>query len=121
MNSLFAQIKAFVFSKYFIKQAGLVVLFYLSVVFVMMVFLRFSTNHGEQIEVPNLVGKNAEEAKIILEDLGLEYQILDSIYDPKKPVGTIVSQNPKPTAYSLLFVKSGRTIALRVTKKNRYG
>jgi len=84
MNSLFAQIKAFVFSKYFIKQAGLVVLFYLSVVFVMMVFLRFSTNHGEQIEVPNLVGKNAEEAKIILEDLGLEYQILDSIYDPKK-------------------------------------
>ena len=41
MNSLFAQIKAFVFSKYFIKQAGLVVLFYLSVVFVMMVFLRF--------------------------------------------------------------------------------
>jgi len=117
MNSLFAQIKAFVLSKYFLKQLGLVILFYLSVVFIMMVFLRFSTNHGERIEVPNLVGKNAEEAKVILEDLGLEYQILDSIYDPSKPAGTIVSQNPKSTAFSLLFVKSGRTIALRVTKK----
>ena len=72
MNSLFAQLKGFVLSKYFLKQLGLVILFYLSVVFIMMVFLRFSTNHGERIEVPNLVGKNAEEAKVILEDLGLE-------------------------------------------------
>lgn len=117
MNPLFAQLKAFVLSKYFVKQFGLVVLFYLSVVFVMMVFLRFTTHHGEQIEVPNLIGKNADDAKIILEDLGLEYQILDSIYDPSKPAGTIVAQNPQSTASSLLFVKSGRTISLRVTKK----
>lgn len=117
MNSPFAQIKAFVFSKFFLKQLGLIILFYLSVVFVMMVFLRVSTNHGERIEVPNLVGKNAEEAKVILEDLGLEYQILDSIYDPSKPAGTIVSQNPSATTSSLLFVKSGRTVALRLTKR----
>lgn len=117
MNSLFAQIKAFMFSKFFLKQLGLIILFYLSVVFVMMVFLRVSTNHGERIEVPNLLGKNAEEAKVILEDLGLEYQILDSIYDPFKPAGTIVSQNPSATTSSLLFVKSGRTVALRLTKR----
>ncbi|MEI8193140.1 MAG: PASTA domain-containing protein [Flavobacteriia bacterium] len=117
MMPLLQNIKSFVLTKYFLKQLGLVVLFYVSLVFIMMVYLRFSTHHGEKIEVPNLVGKNAEEAKIILEDLGLEYQILDSVYDPSKPTGTIVSQNPMPTYSSLLFVKSGRSIALRVTKK----
>ena len=116
MNNLLSQLKAFVFSKYFLKQLGLVILFYLGVVFIMMVYLRIKTNHGERIEVPNLVGKNANEAKSILEELDLGYQILDSIYDPSKPVGTVVAQNPKPSLLSLLFVKSGRMISLRVSK-----
>lgn len=117
MLQILQNIKAFVLTKYFIKQLGLILLFYVSIVFLMMLYLRFSTNHGEKLEVPNLIGKNAEEAKIILEDLGLAYQILDSVYDPSKKEGTIISQNPQSTTRSLLFVKSGRTIALRVTKK----
>lgn len=118
MNSLFAQVKAFVVSKYFLKQLGLVVLFYLSIVFLMMVYLRFSTQHGERIEVPNLVGKSSAQGRVLLEDLGLEYQIMDSVYDPNKPSGTIISQSPGPTSKTLLFVKSGRTISLQVSKRS---
>ena len=118
MKILFAQIKAFVVSRYFLKQVGLVVLFYLVIVLVMMISLKISTHHGERIEVPNLIGKSSEQGKLILEDLGLEYQIMDSVYDPNKVPGTIVSQSPGPTSSTLLFVKSGRTISLQVSKSS---
>jgi len=118
MKQLLTQIKAFVISKYFLKQLGLVILFYVSIVFIMMLYLRASTNHGERIEVPNLIGKSAQEGKIILENLGLEYQIIDSVYDPNKPAGTILGQSPGSTASTLLFVKSGRTISLQISKRS---
>jgi beta-lactam-binding protein with PASTA domain len=117
MKSLFDQVKAFVLSKYFLKQLGLVVLFYLSIVFIMMLYLRFTTQHGERIEVPNLIGKSSEQGRLILEDMGLKYQIMDSVYVPQKPSGTILSQSPGPTTKTLLFVKSGRTISLQVSKR----
>lgn len=118
MNSLFAQVKAFVLSKYFLKHVGLVILFYLSIVFIMMLYLRFSTQHGERIEVPNLIGKSSEQGRLLLEDLGLEYQIMDSVYEPNKPSGTIINQSPGPTSKTLLFVKSGRTVSLQVSKRS---
>ena len=111
------EIIAFVFSKHFLKHLGLIMLFYVSVVLIMMVYLYFYTNHGEKIEVPNFVGMNSEKAKVVIEDLGLEFQIMDSIYDPNLPEGTVKEQSPKSTAFTLLFVKSGRTISLRVSKK----
>ena len=116
MGNFFLAVKEFIISKYFLKQIGLIILVYLGIVLGLMLFLRYETNHGEKIEVPNLIGKSSEEGKKILSELGLQYQILDSIYDPSKPVGTIVSQHPEATAISQLFVKSGRIISLRVSK-----
>ena len=118
--SVIRKLGSFIFSRYFLKQLGLIVLFYLELTLGLMRYLLFSSNHGEKIAVPNVVGKNAADAKGILEDLGLAYQILDSIYDPTKPAGTIVAQNPQPTALSLVYVKPGRMISLRVTKPTNF-
>ena len=117
IKEILKNIIAFVFTKHFLKHLGLIMLFYVSVVLIMMVYLYFYTNHGEKIEVPNFVGMNSEKAKVVIEDLGLEFQIMDSIYDPKLPEGTVKEQSPKSTDFTLLFVKSGRTISLRVSKK----
>ena len=62
------EIIAFVFSKHFLKHLGLIMLFYVSVVLIMMVYLYFYTNHGEKIEVPNFVGMNSEKAKVVIEE-----------------------------------------------------
>lgn len=113
------KIKGFILSKHFLKHFGMVVLFYLVIVFGTILYLDFSTNHGEKIEVPNLVGLNGEDAKQKIEDLGLEYQIVDSIYDPKAPEGTVVEQLVEPTSLSKVFVKSGRVIGLRLTKRSQ--
>lgn len=116
---MFQRIKTFVLSKHFLKHFGLVVLFYLVLVFVTSLYLDFSTNHGEKIEVPNFVGLNGEMAKQKIEELGLQYQIVDSIYDPNAPEGTVVEQLVEPTSLSKVYVKSGRIIGLRLTKRSQ--
>jgi len=116
---VFQKIKNFVLTKYFLKQLGLVILFYLVIIFATVIYLDLATNHGEKIAVPNFVGMNGEEAKQKIEELDLQYQILDSIYDPKSPEGTVYEQLVEPTSLSKVHVKSGRIIGLRLTKKNQ--
>ncbi len=116
---LLNKIKAYVWTRVFLKKVGLVVLFYLLVITITVFYLDAYTNHGEMIKVPNLVGKNVGYASAQLEELGLEYEVLDSIYDPSKPQGTILDQDPDPTALSNVHVKEGRIIRLRVSKKTR--
>jgi len=106
-----------VLSKFFVKQIGFVILFYLTAVFITLVYLDVSTNHGEKIAVPVLIGLHVDEAKAKLEELGLNYQILDSIYKPELPVGTVLEQLVDPTDSSGVFVKTGRCIGLRLSKK----
>ena len=118
------QIKSLIISKYFLKHFGLVILFYLLFVFGSIYYLNFATNHGEKIPVPNLVGLSSDEAKKKIEDLGLQYEILDSVYDPnsplfKKPEGTVFEQVIEPTSSSNVYVKSGRIIGIRLTKKTQ--
>ena len=124
ISEIIKQIKSLIISKYFLKHFGLVILFYLLFVFGSIFYLNFATNHGEKIPVPNLVGLSSDEAKKIIEDLGLQYEILDSVYDPnsplfKKPEGTVFEQVIEPTSSSNVYVKSGRIIGIRLTKKTQ--
>ncbi|MFM1946971.1 MAG: hypothetical protein RL207_1254 [Bacteroidota bacterium] len=116
---MFQKIKNFILTKHFLKHIGLVILFYLVLVFATVIYLDLATNHGEKIAVPNFVGMNGEEAKKKIEDLDLQYQILDSIYNPKMPEGTVLEQLVEPTGVSGVHVKSGRIIGLRLTKKTQ--
>jgi len=115
----FKNIKAFVWSKHFLKHFGLVILAYLLIITITVFYLDSYTNHGQRIDVPNLIGKNVNSVKGQLEELDLQYEVLDSIYDPSKPEGTILDQDPDPTSLSLVPVKEGRIIRLRVSKKSR--
>ena len=119
VKTVLQKIKNFVLTKHFIKHVGLVILFYLVLVFATVLYLDLATNHGEKIAVPNFVGMNGEEAKKKIEELDLQYQILDSIYNPKMPEGTVLEQLVEPTGLSNVHVKSGRIIGLRLTKRTQ--
>jgi beta-lactam-binding protein with PASTA domain len=119
VKTVLQKIKNFVLTKHFIKHVGLVILFYLVLVFATVLYLDLATNHGEKIAVPNFVGMNGEEAKKKIEELDLQYQILDSIYNPKMPEGTVLEQLVEPTGLSKVHVKSGRIIGLRLTKRTQ--
>ena len=111
------KLKKFVISKFFVNQIGLLILFYLVAVFFTLNYLDVSTNHGEKIKVPNLKDLHVDQAKSKLDELNLGYQILDSIYRPELPVGTVLEQLVDPTDSSGVYVKTGRIIGLRLSKK----
>jgi beta-lactam-binding protein with PASTA domain len=113
------KLKHFIWSKHFLKHLGLVILAYIIIVGGTVLILDSVTNHGQKIEVPSLVGKNVRNVPAVIEELGLQYEILDSIYAPNKPEGTILSQDPRPTDSTDVFVKEGRIIRLRVSKRSR--
>ncbi|MFT7344854.1 MAG: hypothetical protein ACI9XP_001443 [Lentimonas sp.] len=117
--SFLQKAKGFVFNKSFLKLIGIIVGVYFLVIGITVFYLDSYTLHGQQIEVPNLKGKNVKTIQPILDNLNLRAEVLDSIYDPKLAEGTIVSQDPEASQVSKLFVKEGRTIKVRVSKRSR--
>lgn len=117
--SFLVKLKNFLFTKRILKYFGIIVLIYILVVGGTMLYLNISTNHGQKIEVPSLVGMNVKNIASIVEEKGLKYEVLDSIYMPDKPEGTILSQDPRCTDSSDVFVKEGRIIKLQVSKRTR--
>jgi eukaryotic-like serine/threonine-protein kinase len=77
------------------------------------------TNHGEEINVPVLLGNNLEDVPRLLSGLDLRYEIIDSLYNPSLLEGTIVYQSPMPTDSTGMSVKEGRVIKVRVSKQTR--
>jgi beta-lactam-binding protein with PASTA domain len=116
----FKKLKLFIWSKHFLKHFGLVILFYLVVISAVIFYLDAYTNHGEKIKVPNYLGKTLNSVKADIEGLGLQYEVLDSIYKPDLPIGTILEQDPEPTDLSQLYVKNGRIIRFRVSKNKDF-
>ena len=92
---------------------------YFVVVISTIYYLNGKTNHGEKIEVPDYIGKNIKQVAPSIEALQFEYEVVDSIYNPDKPEGTIVYQDPLPSKISEVFVKEGRKIRFRVSKKTK--
>lgn len=113
------KIKAFLFNKKFLRTLLIVAITYTIVVGGTMIYLNSYTRHGEQIKVPNLSGKNVKSIQPLMAELNLDFEVLDSIYNPEVAAGTIVDQDPKPTETSEVYVKEGRVIRLRVSKRTR--
>ena len=116
---LLKKIGNFIWSKSFGINFGALILAYLILVFTVKGCMKSTTNHGQKIEVPNLIGKNQNNVENLLKGTGLEYEVLDSVYDPKKIEGTVMEQDPLPTSTSDVYVKEGRKIKIRVSKRTQ--
>ena len=66
----------------------------------------------DTVSVPNIVGKNVDEARRILSEQGLEVMEPRDQYSSTVPKGTVMSQLP----YANATVKEGRRIYLTVSK-----
>jgi beta-lactam-binding protein with PASTA domain len=69
-------------------------------------WLRTYTEHGIEIDVPDITGMYVEEARMTIEASGLQLEVIDSTYSRKVPLGTIVEQNPLAATH----VKHGRLV-----------
>ena len=74
-------------------------------------WITYTTNHGQEITVPDLSSLSAEQAEEKLSVIDLDYIILDTVdFRPDFPKLTIVEQEPKAGAK----VKEGRKIYLKI-------
>jgi len=98
---------SFLKSKVFFKQLAIAIVASIVLVFFIMKWLNFSTNHGDFETVPDLTGKSIDVAKIELEENNLVMKIQDSAnFNPKYPRYSVIEQDPKPNAQ----VKENRKI-----------
>lgn len=78
-------------------------------------YLRRYTEHGTEVEVPNIRGMVVTEAEPVLAQQELRLTVIDSTYSDKVPFGTIVEQDPKPDSH----VKHGRAVYVTVNASGK--
>lgn len=89
--------------------AALAIIAVLSYLF--MHWLTFTTDHGHEITVPNLSKLTEEQVEDKLDELDLDYVLLDSVdYNSDYPKYSVVEQDPLPGAK----VKEGRKIYIKI-------
>ncbi|VAW24653.1 hypothetical protein MNBD_BACTEROID04-1721, partial [hydrothermal vent metagenome] len=99
----------FVKSKIFLKQLVIAVLSLTVLIFVLMKWLTMITNHNQKIEVPNLEKMSLNNVETKLQELDLNYVVVDSAsYNPNYPKRSVIEQSPNAGD----FVKENRKIYL---------
>ena len=86
--------------------------FFILLVLLTMLWLRFYTKHGEKLKLPNFVKMNVYDAATLAEDNSFQIVVSDSIFVLGAPGGMVLNQNPVAGAE----VKSGRKIYVTVSK-----
>lgn len=89
-----------------IAMAGGMILFFF------FAYLPSSTNHGETVTVPNIIGMNMEQLDEYVLKRGLRFEVNDSSYSRKHPPLTVLKQFPKPGAK----VKEHRKIIITLNR-----
>jgi len=99
----------FLTTKAFLKQLIFAALLLVILCFLVLWWLRSTTNHGQQLEVPSLAKLSLDRVEDVLEERDLTYEILDSAnYNPDFPKYSVIEQIPKAGK----FVKEDRKIYL---------
>lgn len=104
-------LKDFLQSKVFFKQLAIALVIMIVVIFLLLQYLSYATNHGEEIPVPDLRKMTVEKAEEALEAVDLEYVVLDTVdFKADYPAYTIVQQDPLPK----VNVKDGRKVYVKI-------
>ena len=104
-------LKKFLLSFTFIKQLFFAFIIICASLFLFMYWIGFTTNHGEEIIVPNLSKLTLQQAEDKLNELNLDFELLDTVdYNAAFPKLSVVQQDPHPGEK----VKQNRVIYLKI-------
>ncbi|GGD34966.1 PASTA domain-containing protein [Flavobacterium orientale] len=104
-------LRKYITSKVFLRQVAIALTLVVLLVVLVLNLLSFITNHGQEIIVPNLANMTMDQVEKKLEDLDLDYVVLDTIdYNEEFAKFGVVLQEPKPGSK----VKENRKIYLKI-------
>lgn len=85
----------FIFSKAFVRQLVFAAVFLLILVFLILSWLKFTTNHNQHKVVPDVSKLTYDEATKKLKEVDLRIEVLDSAnYNPDYPKYSVIEQIP---------------------------
>jgi beta-lactam-binding protein with PASTA domain len=106
-----SELTDFLKSKLFFKNLAIAIVIIVVFFFGAVKLLSWYTRHGQFNVLPDLSKMSLDKAEATLNELHLNYIIIDSSYDENLPPRTVLNQNP----YAGAKVKDGRNIYLYIT------
>lgn len=104
-------LKEYLKSKVFGTQLLLAIALLAVIGYLFMHWLTFTTDHGHEIIVPDLRKMTEQQVEDAVDELNLEYVLLDSVdYNSQFPKHTVVEQDPLPGSK----VKVNRKIYIKI-------
>ena len=103
-------LKDFIFSKTFVKNIGLSIVFVVGAIMILLIWMNFYTRHGQAKPVPDFFGLTMEQTKALAKKNKMRFQVMDSVYTNLVPGGCVAEQTPKPG----FKVKKWRNILLTI-------
>jgi len=101
----------FIFTRHFWSQFAMALVLSGVLIFLLLSWLSFQTNHGQEVVVPNVTNLLIEEVEDKLDNVDLDYVLLDTLdYDPTKPKFVVLFQEPKPGSK----VKPNRKVYVKI-------
>ena len=82
----------------------------IAIVIIALIFLNFYTRHGNEIKMPDYIGKDSKT--LVKDSLSKDFIVVisESVFDKSAKPGTVLKQNPNPNE----MVKKGRKVYLTV-------
>jgi beta-lactam-binding protein with PASTA domain len=107
----FMSIRKYLTSRVFGVQVLIAIAIVAALAYLFMHWLTFTTDHGHEISVPDLRKLTEEQVQTKMDELDLDYELLDSVdYRSDFPQFSVVEQDPSPGTK----VKVGRKIYIKV-------
>lgn len=104
-------LRKYLSSRVFFMQIAIAIAIIAALVFAFIFWLDSTTNHGHEIEVPNLSKLTEQQVKEKVEELNLNYVLLDSVdFQKEYPKFSVVEQDPLPGTK----VKEDRKIYIKI-------
>ena len=104
-------LRRYLTSRVFFGQAFVAVIILAVLSYFFIHWLTFTTDHGHEITVPNLAKLTEEQVEEKLDELNLDYVLLDSVdFNSDFPKYSVVEQDPPPGAK----VKEGRKVYIKI-------
>jgi eukaryotic-like serine/threonine-protein kinase len=104
-------LKKYLTSRVFFVQVLLAFAILATIAYLFMHWLTFTTDHGHEIAVPDLSKLTEEQVEEKLDELDLDYELLDSVdFRSNYPKYTVVEQDPMPGTK----VKVGRKVYIKI-------
>ncbi len=105
--TFFAFVRTRLFWQHIFLSTSMVVI----ISWIILCSLKFYTSPGDKVKVPDFRGIAVTELDKFAGEKGVDYMIIDSIFDPKGQKGIVIGQDPQPNA----MAKEGRTIYVTVS------